>query len=305
MARLLLESVKQIDVRAVLPAISVPTLLLHRVGDSVPIGGARYISEHIPNATLVELPGRDHAAFEAGIFDRLVSDTERFLTGNSRATEPDRVLSTVLFTDIVKSTETASELGDHRWRSLLDDHNALMTGLLEQHRGRLVKQMGDGFLATFDGPARAIACAREFADQVGQLGVAVRAGIHTGEVEVMGDDIGGIAVHIAARVSAMAGSGQVFVTGTVRDLVVGSGLQFDDLGRHELKGVPGEWAVFDALGHDHELAERPLLATSTPATTPSDRVLTKLAFRSPRLARAGLHVLRRVSPPPTLADTPS
>ena len=205
--------------------------------------GARYVAEHIPGARYVELPGEDHALW-VGDTDAVLDEIEEFLTGVRPAVEPDRVLETVLFTDIVGSTEHAAALGDRRWRDLLDNHHTSVRRELTRFRGREVHLAGDGFLATFDGPARAIRCARAIVDVVRQQGLEVRAGLDTGEVERKGDDIGGIAVHIGARVAALAGPGEVLVSSTVKDLVAGSGLEFDDLGAQLLKGVPGEWRLF-------------------------------------------------------------
>ena len=178
----------------------------------------------------------------------LVSEIEEFLTGERRVREPDRVLATVMFTDIVGSTERAAELGDARWRALLERHNELVRRHLARHQGREVKSVGDGFLATFDGPARGVRCAAAIAEDVRRLGIEIRAGLHTGECEVMGDDVGGMAVHIGSRVSSRAEAGQVLVSGTVKDLVVGSGIEFEDRGQHALKGVPGEWRLYEVTG---------------------------------------------------------
>lgn len=234
----------EIDVRSVLPTIQVPTLILHRSGDQrVDVGCARYMAERIPGAKYVELPGDNHTWFY-GDADPIVDAVEEFLTGSHPTAEPDRVLATVLFTDIVGSTEQAAGLGDRRWHELLDEHDRLVRSLIERARGRLVKHTGDGVLATFDGPARAARCAVAITQAVRALGLEVRAGVHTGEVELMGDDIGGIAVHTGARVAAEAGPGEVLVSSTVRDLVAGSGIAFEDRGVRALKGVPGEWRLY-------------------------------------------------------------
>jgi len=233
-----------IDIRHVLPAVSIPTLVLHRTGDqAVPVGGGRYIAEHIPNAKYVELAGNDHLWW-VGDSDAIINESEEFLTGARGISEPERVLATVLFTDIVDSTKRAAEMGDRQWRDLLDTHNAMMRKELTRFRGVEIKTLGDGFMATFDGPARAIRCARAMGASLRLLGIEIRAGLHTGECELMGNDIGGIAVHIAARVAAKASSGEVLVSSTVKDLVVGSGIQFSDHGVHSLKGIPGEWRLF-------------------------------------------------------------
>jgi class 3 adenylate cyclase len=228
----------EMDIREILPVIRVPTLVLHRVDDRlVQVECGRYAAQHIAGAKYVELPGSDHYAF-IGDVDRIVDEVEEFLTGMRTSAEPDRVLATVLFTDLVGSTELATQLGDRRWRDLLAEHQAAVRRQLEIHRGREVKTTGDGFLATFDGPARAIRCACAIRDEVAHSGLGVRAGLHTGEVEVIGEDIGGIAVHIGARVSAGAQPGEVLVSSTVRDLVAGSGIQFESRGLQRLKGVP-------------------------------------------------------------------
>jgi class 3 adenylate cyclase len=231
------------DLRAVLPALRVPTLVLHRVGDPfVRADHGRYLAEHIPDARYVELEGEDHLFF-SGDTTRMLDEIEVFLTGAATGGEPDRLLASVLFTDIVDSTDTAAALGDRRWRELLDQHEALTRDHVERFRGRVVKMTGDGALATFDGPARAIRCAVALRDAASRAGVELRAGIHTGEVEQRGSDIGGIAVHLAARVQGLAGAREVMVSRTVADLVAGSGIAFSDRGEHELKGVPGRWRL--------------------------------------------------------------
>jgi class 3 adenylate cyclase len=235
----------EIDIRQTLAAIRVPTLVLHRMADrDTSIDEARYLAAHIPQVKLVVLPGADHLPW-AGDQDAILAEVEEFLTGVRPVAEPDRVLATVLFTDIVGSTTRAAELGDRRWRDLLSSHNALVRRELERYRGRVVKTVGDGFLATFDGPARAIRSACAIREAVRGLGLVVRAGLHTGECELLGDDVGGIAVHIAARVVARARPHEVLVSSTVRDLVTGSGIQFQDRGVHRLKGVPGNWRLFE------------------------------------------------------------
>lgn len=233
-----------IDIRPVLPVIRVPTLVLHRVGDAlVQVESGRYLAAHIPDAKYVELEGSEHYAF-IGDVDGLVDEVEEFLTGKKGQPETDRLLATVLFTDIVDSTDRAVELGDRRWHTLLDEHHALVRRELEAFQGHEIKTTGDGVLATFDGPARAIRCAVALRRGVRSLGLEIRAGLHTGEVEVMGDDIGGIAVHIGQRVSALASVGEVLVSRTVVDLVAGSGTAFESRGEHKLKGVPGHWTLF-------------------------------------------------------------
>lgn len=239
----------EIDIRHVLPAIRVPTLIIHRAGDlDIDAGGSRYMAECIPGARYVELPGNDHLPW-VGDQDAILDEAEEFLTGVRRGPEPDRVLATVLFTDIVGSTKRAAELGDRHWRDLLENYYGLMRKELGRFRGREINTAGDGFFAMFDGPARAVRCASAISRDVKSLGIEIRAGLHTGEVEIMGDNVGGIAVHIGARVSSQAGAGDVLVSSTVKDLVAGSGLRFEDRGTHVLKGVPGEWRLF-AVGRD-------------------------------------------------------
>ncbi len=234
----------EIDVRHALGSIRVPTLVVHRREDMiVPVEHGRYLAAHIPAAKYVELPGGGNFWF-ADDADTILAELEEFITGVRPSVGSDRVLLTVLFTDIVGSTRLAAELGDQRWRQLLAGHHTIVRRELARFRGREVKTIGDGFLATFDGPARAIRCARAVADGVRDLGIEIRAGLHTGECELMDDDVGGIAVHIAARVAATAGAHEVLVSGTVKDLVAGSGLGFADRGPHELHGVPGEWRLF-------------------------------------------------------------
>jgi class 3 adenylate cyclase/pimeloyl-ACP methyl ester carboxylesterase len=234
----------EVDVRAVLPTIRVPTLVVQHSDDPViPPAKGKYIAEHIPDAKYVELPGRNRFHFVEPWRDSFEGISE-FLTGHRAEVADDRVLATVLFTDIVDSTRRAAEMGDRDWHALLDAHDAIVRSQLSRFRGREVNTSGDGFLAMFDGPQRAIRCAMAIRDAVQALGIEVRAGLHTGECEVRGDDIGGIAVHIGARVSALAGPNDVLVSSTLRDLVIGSGLEFDDRGAHQLKGVPGEWHLF-------------------------------------------------------------
>ena len=244
----LLRMLDDIDVRPVLPTIRVPTLVLHCTGDrAVNVENGRYLGRHIPNAKYVELPGADHFPY-VGDTEAILAEIEEFLTGARHAPEADRVLATVLFTDIVGSTTHAAGIGDQRWRDLLGSYQALVRRELARSRGREVKTLGDGFLATFDGPARAIRCACAIRDSVRPLGIEIRAGLHTGECELMDDDVGGIAVHIGARVAASAAPGEVLVSSTVKDLVAGSGLRFADRGTHHLHGVPGEWRLFAVEG---------------------------------------------------------
>jgi class 3 adenylate cyclase len=234
----------QIDIRHVLPAVSVPTLVLHRTGDlDASIEEGRWIAARIPSARFVELPGADHLPW-VGDTDATLDEVEEFLTGIRQGGRPDRVLATLLFTDIVSATATAATIGDRAWRDLLQAHHAAVRRELARFRGRELDTAGDGFLATFDGPARAVRCACAIRDAVVTLGIRIRAGLHTGECEVVGDKLGGLAVHIGARVAAAAGPGEVWVSSTVRDLVAGSGLRFGDRGLHALKGVPDEWHLF-------------------------------------------------------------
>jgi class 3 adenylate cyclase len=242
-ARAWFELTMQIDIRDVLPSIRVPTLVMTRTGDKVvPVEASRYLTEHIPTARLVELPGSDHYPF-SGNSHEFVDEVEEFVTGSRTSREPDRVLATVLFTDIVGSTERAAELGDARWKELLAEHHRIVRSELDRARGREVRLTGDGVFATFDGPARAVGCACAMRDAVRELGIEIRAGLHTGEIELADSGPEGIAVHIGARIAALAGPGEVLTSTTVRDLVVGSGIEFADRGTHVLKGVPGEWRV--------------------------------------------------------------
>ncbi len=234
----------ELDVRAVLPAIRVPTLVVQHADDQLfPPSSGRYVANHIAGAKYVEVPGRNVYHFVEP-WRSSFQEISEFLTGERAEIADDRVLATVLFTDIVDSTRRAAEIGDRNWRALLDAHDAVVRAQLVRFRGREVNTSGDGFLATFDGPQRAIRCAAAIRDAVAALGIEVRAGLHTGECEVRGDDIGGIGVHIGARVSALAGPNDVLVSSTVRDLVIGSGLEFEDRGAHALKGVPGQWHLF-------------------------------------------------------------
>ena len=240
---------REIDARHVLPAIRVPTLVMHRVGDSaINVELGRYLAANISGAKYVELAGNDHVPiFERDITDRIVDETEEFLTGSRSEPDVDRVLATVMFTDIVDSTKRAAELGDRQWRALLDRHDETVRQQLARFRGQEVKNLGDGFMATFDGPARAVRCAASICELVRPLGIAVRSGLHTGEVELKRDDLAGIAVHIAARVAAEAAAGETVVSSTVRDLVAGSGLRFQDRGSRALKGLPEEVHLYSVL----------------------------------------------------------
>lgn len=244
--RRLFDMAGETDVRDVLPSIQAPTLLLHRREDRViDVRHSRWLARHLPDARYVELPGRDNLLV-VGDVERVLAEVERFLTGTDTPPEADRVLATVMFTDIVGSTETAARLGDRAWRELLARHDELSRRQLGRFRGRAVKSLGDGFLATFDGPARGIRCALELRDAVRELGVELRVGLHTGECEAIGEDVGGLAVHIGARVGALAAPREVLVSSTVKDLVVGSGIDFADRGEHALRGVPGTWRLWAA-----------------------------------------------------------
>ena len=241
---LMMPLVAELNVRALLPSIRVPTLVVQHADDLfIPPAMGKYVADHIPGAKYVELPGRNMYHFVEPGWRPSFQEIAEFLTGHQAEVADDRVLATVLFTDIVESTRRAAEIGDRDWHALLDAHDAVVRSQLVRFRGREVNTSGDGFLAMFDGPQRAIRCAMSIRDAVQALGIEVRAGLHTGECEVRGEDIGGIGVHIGARVSALAGPNDVLVSSTLRDLVIGSGLEFEDRGAHELKGVPGEWRL--------------------------------------------------------------
>lgn len=245
--RAIMEMNRDIDVRHVLSTICVPTLIAHRIGDrNIRIQQAKYMVDRIPGAKLVELPGDDHMAW-FGDIDAILGEVEEFLTGVRHEPKPDRVLATILFTDIVGATERAAEVGDHKWSQLLVRHNELIREELKRFRGKEIDNAGDGFFVTFDGPARAISCAKAIRNSLTKLKFDVRIGLHTGECEVMEEKISGIAIHIGARVLDLAGPGEILVTSTVKDLVAGSGLAFTDRGEFELKGVPGEWHLFKSL----------------------------------------------------------
>jgi class 3 adenylate cyclase len=276
----LLDSMQTIDLPETLAAISAPTLVLHRYDDGVPVAFARLLAGRIPGAKLVVLPGGDHL-FWCGDVDSIVDEIESFMTGARVAREPERVVATILFTDITHSTERAAELGDRRWRDLLERYESLVRDQVRRFDGRVVKSLGDGALAVFDGPARAVACAEEIRDELGGVGISARCGIHTGECEMIGDDVGGMAVHITARVMDFARADEILVSSTVADLVVGSDLDFQERGRHILKGVPGKWRL---LAVDHERRKTP---RRTPAPRPRERV--------PPAHGSGRTLLRRVS----------
>ncbi len=236
---------RQIDVSGILSSIHVPTLVLHRTGDpTINVEGGRFLAANIPGARYVELPGEDHLFWIGDNADEILDLTVEFVTGSKTPVAVDTVLATVLFTDIVGSTDKAAALGDRRWRELLDQHHATVRRSLTHFRGREIKTTGDGFFAAFDGPARAVRCASALAGELRPLGIEIRSGLHTGECELIGDDFGGIAVHIGARVASLAAPGEVLVSSTVKDLVAGSGLKFQDRGNQTLKGVPGDWRLF-------------------------------------------------------------
>jgi class 3 adenylate cyclase/pimeloyl-ACP methyl ester carboxylesterase len=239
---------RDIDVRHVLPTIGVPTLVLHRKGEAINIENGRYLARHIKSAKYVELPGVDHNPW-IGDANAILGEIEEFLTGARQENEADfdRVLATILFTDIVGSTAQAAELGDRAWKDVLNQHHALVREQLQRYRGREINTLGDGFVAAFDGPARAVRCGQAITEGVKKLGIHIRAGVHTGECQVMGEDLGGIAVHIGARIGALAAADEVLVSGTVKDLVAGSGIRFEPRGNHILKGVPGEWPLLAAI----------------------------------------------------------
>ena len=292
MALALWESLIQGDIRYVLPTVAVPTLIVHHTGSTIPVENARYASRHIQGARLVELPGADHAPFTHDA-DRIADEVEEFLTGARRAHEPDRLLATVMFTDIVGSTDRAAELGDSRWRELLERHNALVRSELEHFQGREVKQTGDGFLATFDGPARAIRCACAVRDRLLELGIENRAGLHTGECELVSGDVRGMAVHIAARVMSSAGAGEILVSSTVKDLVVGSGITFHARGTRNLKGAPGRWALFAVTDDAPQDLRSPAAELAPVQPGLNDRLARTMARRAPGVARSAIRALRR------------
>ena len=300
MARATLEAVMRLDVRPILPTIAAPTLVIHASGDVVPIQGGRYLADHIPGARMLEIEGTDHAPWltDPGM---ICAEIEEFLTG-SHAAPPQslRALRTVLFTDIVASTQHAVARGDDGWRAVLHRFGELTIERTQRFGGTVVKSTGDGHLSTFEGPTQAIRCAEALCSDAQTLGIEIRAGIHTGECELLDGDIGGIAVHIAARILGQAGAGEILVSRTVRDLVVGSGTGFVDRGSVELRGVPGIWQLLavDRHGARAGSAEAQLVATPTPGPQSgmraSDRALAVMARRTPwilkgmgRLAQAG------------------
>jgi pimeloyl-ACP methyl ester carboxylesterase len=296
MARATIEATFRIDVRPVLPTISVPTLVIHATDDAIPVQGARYLADHIHGARLVEVEGRDHVPWFSDP-DRIADAIEDFLTGTHGATpQAHRALRTVLFSDIVASTGRAAALGDERWSALLQRFGEITTNLADRFGGRVLKSTGDGHLATFEGPTQAIRCAQALRSDADSLGVEIRAGVHTGECELIGDDIGGIAVHIAARVMSYAGPGEILVSSAVRDLVIGSGTGFEDRGVHELRGVPGQWRLLAVHpgGAPPGSPEAALISVPTPsarsAMRRSDRAIATMARRTPWLLRGLAHL---------------
>ncbi|MEO6472421.1 MAG: adenylate/guanylate cyclase domain-containing protein [Aeromicrobium sp.] len=256
MAEAVLRACTQIDVRAALPGISVPTLVVSQEDSFVPVELGRYLAKEIPGAVLAVFPGENHLLW-VGDWEPIVDEIEQFLTGARHSSDPDRALATILFTDIVSSTERASTIGDERWHALVERHDEVIRTEIERYGGRPIKTLGDGFLAVFEGPAKAVRCARALTDAVKPLGIEVRAGVHTGECERRGEDLAGIAVNVAARIVACAEAGEVLVSSTVRELVLGSGLEFVERGTHTLKGVPDEWHLF-AVTRDGRTDARPV-----------------------------------------------
>ena len=291
MARATMESAFRIDVRPILPTIAAPTLVIHAREDPIPVQGGRYLADHIPGAQLLEVDGTDHAPWFSDP-DRILTGIEEFLTGSHAApAQSHRALRTVLFTDMVASTQRAAATGDERWRAVLHRFGEISAELTQRFGGTVVKSTGDGYLATFDGPTQAIRCAEALCADAETLGIEIRAGIHTGECELLDDDIGGIAVHIAARILGQAGAGDILVSRTVRDLVVGSGTGFEDRGSVDLRGVPGTWQLLavDRDGARAGSTETELASLPTPgprtAMRRSDRAMAVMARRTPWVLR--------------------
>ena len=280
-------ALSQVDVRDILGSVRVPTLVLHRKDESIPVEYGRELAAKIPEARLVELDGVDHWP-GVGDIKSITGEVEEFLTGQRHEHAVDRVLATVLFTDIVDSTRRATELGDQRWRELLERHDEITRAEITRFQGRVIKHTGDGFLATFDGPTRALRCATTLAERMPELGIDVRSGLHTGECEPRGDDIGGIAVHIGARIAALANAGEVLVSSTVKDLVNGSGIAFQDRGTHVLKGIRGEWRLYTPAGRDDPIENLP----ATPQKAVQDRFADHLT-RRPAVGRMLLLMARQ------------
>jgi class 3 adenylate cyclase len=288
MARALIDALDETDVSDVISQVRVPTLVLHRRDEMFPIEPARWMAEQVEEGRFVELEGVDHLPCY-GDSEAVLGEIEEFVTGMRSSRPPQRTLATVLFTDIVGSTERAAELGDNRWRELLQAHNDLTRQHVDAARGRLIKSTGDGYVATFDGPARAIACARGLTEAVKQIGLEIRAGVHTGECELLEDDIAGIAVHIAARISALADADEVLVSSTLKDLVVGADIGFTERGERELKGVPGRWRLYVAgeSGHLRDPID------DSRARRPGDRLGLTLARHAPQVSQRLVRALSR------------
>jgi class 3 adenylate cyclase len=291
MARATLEATFRIDVRPILATISAPTLVIHAREDTVPVQGGRYLADHIPGARWLEVDGNDHPPWFTEP-DRITTEIEEFLTGSHAApSQSHRALRSVLFTDMVASTQHAAASGDERWRAVLHRFGEITTALTQRFGGTVVKSTGDGHLATFDGPTQAIRCAEALRADAETLGIEIRAGIHTGECELLDTDIGGLAVHIAARILGHAGAGEILVSGTVRDLVVGSGTGFEDRGSVELRGVPGTWQLLavDRHGPPAGSPEAELVSMPTPgrrtAMRRSDRAVEAIGMRAPWILR--------------------
>jgi class 3 adenylate cyclase len=292
MARANIAANFEIDIRPVLSSVRVPTLVLHRRDDAMPIEHGRYYAQHISGARMVELEGRDHWPF-VGDVDAIVGEVEEFVTGARATHDSDNMLATVLFTDIVGSTERAAALGDKAWRAVLHEHEELVRRQLHAHEGREVKTMGDGFLAMFDRPAKAVRCASRITSDAAELGISIRAGLHTGECERRGADVAGLAVNIGARIGALAGPDEVLVSGTVRDLVLGSGIKFADRGHHVLKGVPGEWPVFAVA--DTDSSTPPVIDNRHETLSVTERALVSTGRRAPALGRAFARAVMRTN----------
>jgi class 3 adenylate cyclase/pimeloyl-ACP methyl ester carboxylesterase len=291
MARANMKANFEIDVRPVLSSVRVPTLVLHRRDDMIPIEHGRYFTEYIPGARMVELEGPDHWPF-VGDVDAIVGEVEEFVTGSRAAHATDSLLATVLFTDIVGSTERAAALGDDAWRAVLQEHDDLVRRQLHTHEGREVKTMGDGFLAVFDRPAKAVRCATRIASDAAELGISIRAGLHTGECERRGADVTGVAVHIGARIGALAGPDEVLVSRTVRDLVFGSGIRFSDRGHRVLKGLPGEWQVFAV---SDITSPAPLIDNRNETLSMAERAVVATGRRAPALGRVFARAVTRAN----------
>jgi class 3 adenylate cyclase len=283
MARALIEASMRADVTSVLPTIQAPTLVLHRNREIFPIGAGRQLARLIPDAHLVELEGEDHA-FWAGDVESILAELEEFLTGMRTPEPQERLLATILFTDIVGSTERAGALGDHRWHELLDEHDARVRELLARFDGRELDSAGDGFFASFEGPGAAVRCACEIVRTISELDLEIRAGVHTGECERIGAKLGGLAVHVGARIAALANGGEVLASRTVRDLVVGSGLKFTDRGTHRLRGIDDPWQIFAV---DDAVSSQTRLTGPREHMSAGDRALVQIARRAPAILRLG------------------